>query len=290
VTIAPPTSGRASVVIPAHNEQAGIQRLLDGLLADAEPDEFEVLVVCNGCTDKTAEVARSYGPSVRVVELEQAGKSGALRAGDELVHSYPRLYVDADIELRTTDMRELIGALAAPDILAAGPSRVLPMTGVSAAVRRYYAVWENLPQVKEGLFGRGVIAFTSAGHDRVVALPPLMSDDLAISEAFAPGERMIVTTARVVVHPPRNLRDLLRRRIRVNTGNAQLDDAVGRSSEARTSIQVLAGLARTGPGMAVNVVVFASVAVLSKLAARRRIRSGDYTTWSRDQSSRETAV
>jgi glycosyltransferase involved in cell wall biosynthesis len=288
VTIPPPTSGRASIVIPAHNEQAGIQRLLDGLLADAEPDEFEVLVVCNGCTDKTAEVARSYGPSVRVVELEQAGKSGALRAGDELAQTYPRLYVDADIELHTTDTRELIAALAAPGILAAGPLRVLPMTGVSAAVRRYYAVWESLPQVKSGLFGRGVIAFTSAGHARVAALPQLMSDDLAISEAFAPVERVVVTTAKVVVHPPRNLRDLVRRRVRVNTGNAQLDDAVGRSSEAKTSIQVLTRLARTGPGMAVNVVVFASVAVLAKLAARRRIRSGDYTTWSRDQSSRET--
>ena len=46
-----------SVVIAAHNEEALLGRCLDALLSDAEPGEFEVVVVPNGCTDSTARVA-----------------------------------------------------------------------------------------------------------------------------------------------------------------------------------------------------------------------------------------
>ena len=52
-----PLRASVSIVIPAHNEAAVIGRLLSGLLAEAEPDEFEVLVVANGCHDATETVA-----------------------------------------------------------------------------------------------------------------------------------------------------------------------------------------------------------------------------------------
>ena len=45
-----------SVVIPAHNEEAGIERTLRGVLADAVPD-LEIVVVVNATTDRTAEIA-----------------------------------------------------------------------------------------------------------------------------------------------------------------------------------------------------------------------------------------
>jgi hypothetical protein len=114
-----------------------------------------------------------------------------------------------------------------------------------------------------------------------------MSDDLAISEAFRPDERRIVDAATVTIRPPRTLSDLLRRRIRVNTGNAQLDQRGGRSTEARTSTADLIGLARRDRANLPGVLVFLAVALASRLAARRRIRRGDYDTWLRDESSRQ---
>jgi glycosyltransferase involved in cell wall biosynthesis len=278
---------RASVVIPAHNEQAGIGRLLTGLLADMAPGEFEILVVCNGCTDRTAEVAAGFGPDVTVIEIDQPSKQVALAYGDQRAGWLPRVYLDADLELGSADLRALTAAVSEPGVLAAGPARVLPRTGVSWPVRAYYRIWEQLPQVQSGLFGRGVIVLSAAGHQRVRQLPPSMSDDLAISEAFQPAERRIVDSASVVIRPPRTLRDLLRRRIRVVTGNSQLDERGGRSSEARTSPAVLLRLVRQDPGNLPGVLVFLSVAVGAKVAARRRIRAGDYQTWLRDESSRQ---
>ncbi|MET8506114.1 glycosyltransferase, partial [Streptomyces sp. NPDC004787] len=214
-----------SIVIPAHNEERTLGRLLDRLLEGAAEREFDVLVVANGCTDGTAAVAAARGPAVRVVETPVPSKHEALRLGDRHARGFPRVYVDADVELGATDVRALTAALTGPGaVLAAAPERELPMTGCSWRVRAYYRVWQRLPAVREGLFGRGVIAMTAEGHARVAALPPLMADDLAASLAFTPTERAVVPTARVTVHPPRTWPDLIRRRIRAATSTAQLEE------------------------------------------------------------------
>src|SRR5688500_16931815 len=97
-----------SVVIPAHDESAGIRRCLDALFAGVAPGELDVVVVCNGCGDDTAAVARSSGHPVRVIELEAASKPAALRTGDELALALPRIYLDADVVLHGSAARAVL--------------------------------------------------------------------------------------------------------------------------------------------------------------------------------------
>jgi glycosyltransferase involved in cell wall biosynthesis len=279
-----------SVVVPAHNEAAVIGRLLSGLLSEAVPGEFEVVVVANGCADDTASVASAFD-GVRVVETADANKHRALRLGDTHAVSFPRLYVDADVELPTSGARALAGALAEPGVLAVGPDRVVPLDGCQLRVRWFYDVWGRLPAVAEGLFGRGVIGVSEPGYARLVALPELMGDDLAASLCFAPDERRVVAGARVVVHPPRRYRDLIRRRIRALTVTEQVARTTALpGSEARTSRADLRRILQESPWrMGPRVAWFAYVAVITRLRARATLRRADYTTWLRDESSRQTA-
>lgn len=279
---------RASIVVPAHNEERSIRRLLDALTVGASPDEFEILVVCNGCTDSTAEIAGQYAQAVRVIDLPEPSKRAALKRGDAEATSFPRLYVDADVVIDAAAVRALVHALRG-QVLAAAPVRVLPRDGVGRLVRAYYDVWEQLPQVRSAPFGRGVIAVSATGYERIRALPPVMADDLALSAAFADGERTVVASAAVTVWPPRTLRDLLRRRIRVITGNAQFDQDDGRPAELKTSPRTLLRVARARPRLIPSVPVFLGVAFTSKVAARRRIVRGDFDTWLRDESSRRVS-
>ena len=46
-----------SVIIPAHNEESVIGRCLAAMLEGAQPGELEIIVVCNGCSDRTGEKA-----------------------------------------------------------------------------------------------------------------------------------------------------------------------------------------------------------------------------------------
>jgi cellulose synthase/poly-beta-1,6-N-acetylglucosamine synthase-like glycosyltransferase len=66
-----PSPGRSSqqlrfdVVVPAHNEEAGIARTVSSLLAmDWPRSHFRILVVADNCSDATASVARAAGAHV----------------------------------------------------------------------------------------------------------------------------------------------------------------------------------------------------------------------------------
>ncbi|MFD4246326.1 glycosyltransferase family 2 protein [Streptomyces sp. NPDC058525] len=287
-----------SIVIPAHNESRVIGRLLDALLSGTPASGTDIVVVCNGCTDDTARVAAERGPRVRVVEIPTPSKHRALRAGDEHARGFPRLYVDADVVFGADGVRALTSALAgSPELLAAAPGREIPLAGCAWPVRAYYRVWQRLPAVRAGLFGRGVIAVSEEGHARIAALPPLMADDLAASLAFGPGERRVVEAARVVVHPPRTWSDLIRRRIRAATSSAELERFQeslrgGRADSppptARTGTADLRALLRSDPRLLPGVVVFAAAALAARRGARRAIGNGDFSTWLRDESSRSS--
>jgi len=278
-----------SVVVPAHNEAGVIGRLLDRLVSGAEPDELEVLVVANGCTDNTVEVATSFGSAVRVLSIPSASKREALAVGNREARGFPRIYVDADVELRIQDVRALAETLRRPGVLAAAPELVLALAGSSRPVQWYYDVWTRLPEVARGLFGRGVVAVSEAGYARIAQLPPMLADDLAASLAFAPSERVIAIGAQVIVRPPRTFTDLLRVRIRAAIGVAQVERTQGAPvSTARTRPSDLLAMVKARPRMAPQVALFLAVAVLARIQASRAVRRGDYTTWLRDESSRRS--
>jgi hypothetical protein len=276
-----------TIVIPAHNEGQVIGRLLGQLITVAAPGEFDIIVAANGCTDDTAEIAASFGACVRVLAIPVASKYEAIAAAGRAVRGFPLIYVDADVELGTRGVRALAAALRQPGVLAAAPERALALTGRRWPVRWYYDVWTRLPEVRSGLWGRGVIAVNEAGQRRIAALPPLLGDDLAASLLFAPHERAIVPGVRVLVHTPQTVTDLLRRRIRTATGVAQIERADGApNSTARTRMSDLTAIVRREPRMAPRVAFFLSMAVLARLRARRAVARGDYSTWLRDESSR----
>lgn len=276
----------ASVIIPAHNEAVTIGRNLRALRTGTREEDLDVVVVCNGCTDRTADVARAADPRARVIEIEQPSKVEAVRVGNAASDVFPRIHLDADIELSGAHALQLLEPITRDRVLATAPRRDVPREGCSRWVRWYYDVWESLPQVEAGLFGRGVVVLSEEAQSRVSALPRLMSDDLGMSDSFSGDERRVVPGAVAVVHPPRTVRDLLRRRIRIATGNAQASRLGVRRAASRTSPRILLGLAVSRPGVALRLPVFVAIHVAARLGARRALRSGDFTTWQRDESSR----
>jgi glycosyltransferase involved in cell wall biosynthesis len=272
------------VIIPAHNESHGLPRLLEAIVADRLPEGLDVIVVCNGCTDDTAERARGFS-AVRVFEIDIASKRAAIAEGDRRAKHPTRAYIDADVVIDQEAINRLIAALEGP-VLAVAPERRLDRRRVSRCVCWYYDVWERLPQVESGLFGRGVVVLSGQGHARIRSLPQVMSDDLLVSEAFDENERRVVPGTKVTIWPPRTLSDLLRRRIRVVTGNAEMDARNLRKAGSKTSSRSLLVMASSSRRQLPKVIVFALVGIVAKVGASLRIRRGDFETWMRDESSR----
>jgi glycosyltransferase involved in cell wall biosynthesis len=82
-----------SVVIPAHNEEQYLEATLSALKQQTHPC-FEILVVANGCVDRTAEVAQKL--SDRLVVLEERGLSRARNVGAAKARGNLLVFLDAD--------------------------------------------------------------------------------------------------------------------------------------------------------------------------------------------------
>jgi glycosyltransferase involved in cell wall biosynthesis len=277
---------RPCVIIPAHNEEASIARCLATLLADCRPGEFEVIVVCNGCTDRTGDIARSYGAPIRVIEIETGNKVLALNVANLAARGYPRLYLDADLEISTSSARRLFAAAGSEGVLAAIGRMELDCSGVGRALRQYYRVWSSHAYLAAGKFG-GAYALSEAGCRLVGTLPRVTNDDEYVRRVIpAEGVRHVQDCA-FVARMPRTFADLLRVRRRVYRGNRELRQVAGmehRKSAAPGSQNSLVTMLRrhaAKPSMWPGLILFVAV----NLAAR--VGSGTQGhAWGRDESTR----
>jgi glycosyltransferase involved in cell wall biosynthesis len=88
------TRRRFTVVIPAFNEERFIADCLRSLAAQDFAGSYEVVVVDNNCTDRTAEIARRHGATV--VPEERPGVCPARHRGSLVSHAEIVVSSDAD--------------------------------------------------------------------------------------------------------------------------------------------------------------------------------------------------
>jgi polyisoprenyl-phosphate glycosyltransferase len=92
---------RVAAIVPAYNEGATLREVLSVL--QATPSIDEVLVVSDGSTDDTVEIARSLG--LRTIHLRQnQGKGRAMEIGVAHTDAEVLLFVDADILNLTVEL------------------------------------------------------------------------------------------------------------------------------------------------------------------------------------------
>lgn len=107
---------RVAVLVPAHNEGAGLLGTIDDIRAQLRPGD-RLLVVADNCTDDTAQVAMTAG--VEVTERFQAeyiGKGYALDWGIRHLSAAPPeivIIIDADCRLEENAIERLVTVCAA---------------------------------------------------------------------------------------------------------------------------------------------------------------------------------
>ncbi|MBU8823749.1 glycosyltransferase [Mycolicibacterium goodii] len=274
-----------AVIIPAYNEAAVIERTLAPLSGLAVDGHIELVVVCNGCRDNTADIARSV-PGVRVLELEQGSKPAALNAGDHAVTSWPRLYLDADIQVTAQAVLAVFDRLDRGDVLVARPAATYDTRGAGTLVRSYYRARNRVPQHKRAMWGAGAYGLSEEGHRRFGEFPMITGDDWFIDAQFGSDEKAVVTTEPSVVTTPANIESLLAIRRRIHRGTGKLPPGYAPDlTTGSTGMTTAFAVMRTvrGPRSLFDAVVYVGVA----LAARWSPRSTPL--WERDESSRSHA-
>ncbi|MER6688668.1 bifunctional polysaccharide deacetylase/glycosyltransferase family 2 protein [Streptomyces minutiscleroticus] len=120
----PPVTRPVSVIVPAYNEKECIANTLGSLARSTHP--IEIIVVDDGSTDGTAEIAESLGlPNVRVVRQENAGKPAALNNGVRHAGHDIVVMMDGDTVFEPDTVRHLVQPFADPEVGAvAGNAKV----------------------------------------------------------------------------------------------------------------------------------------------------------------------
>lgn len=177
-------SRRVSVVIPAYNAAPFIAEAINSLLAQTRPP-FEIIVVDDGSTDRTASIATSF-PEVKLVRQANHGTPGAARntglrhcTGDFIA------FLDADDRSRPARLADQIAFLEAHPTAGAVFSDYVNFLhsapGEPMRIAKTKTQFAGCPRVLDKLSGASA-----------VLLQPVEARDIMIEENFALPSAMMI--------------------------------------------------------------------------------------------------
>lgn len=288
-----------TVVIPAYNEASGIARCLRAVLADGV-ENLTVVVVPNACKDATAAQARSVEvpatARVLVVETPDGGKTNAINLGERALReagadTYPRLFLDGDIELVPGTLRALFAAASHPSACVVAAQPRFETSRSDLFVRLYYAAdFFNPYHRTTAPNGSGTYCVSREGRARWGEFPNIIADDSYVERHFARHERTTVLGSFAVVRVPRVYGALRAISARKREGARELEPLVPLRKDQHDASGTFGAVGRAcvlRPWLLPAFVVWVLTKWLERLERGKVAKKQGTARWQQDTTSRE---
>lgn len=109
-----------SIIVPVYNVAKYLQKCLDSLLnQNLDVDNYEIIVVNDGSTDNSGEIARNYAnqyPNIILIDQDNQGLSGARNTGIKAARGKYIQFVDSDDYLEPNVEKTLLEKIEEDDL------------------------------------------------------------------------------------------------------------------------------------------------------------------------------
>jgi len=219
-----------SVIICVRNGERWLRHKLESVLAlDYPPEMLDVVVVSNGSTDRTEEIAESFScQGVRLLVVPHAGKNAALNAA--IPHAKGDLVFLTDVRqiLARDCLKRLVACMADPAVGVVS-GNLLIRRGVSMeeeSTKLYWryetAIRRNLSRLDSMLGATGPVYLLRRRLFVPVPLDILLDDVYLPMSIHLQGYRLVLEEQAEALDEPTALRSEFRRKVRTQAGIVQL--------------------------------------------------------------------
>ena len=219
-----------SFVIAVYNGEKFLERKINSIFAQNYPRELiEVLVVSDGSTDRTDDIARSFADrGVKFLRVSRGGKAAALNAAVPLVSGEILVLNDVRQTLDPNCLRNVIACFGDPKVGAVSPETIIVKgeTHEETTTSLYwrYELWirQRLTRI-DSTFGYSG-AFAALRRSLWTPLPPgtLLDDVYEPLVAFFKGYRILMEPTATMYDFPTVLNSEFRRKVRLQAGLYQM--------------------------------------------------------------------
>ncbi|HWE52010.1 MAG TPA: glycosyltransferase family 2 protein [Bryobacteraceae bacterium] len=224
------TRRTVSFIIAVHNGERFLAAKLQSILGLDYPRELmQIIVVSDGSTDRTGEIAASFADSgVLLLVVPRAGKPQALNMAIPQATGEILVLTDVRQVLEPESVRRLVACFEDPKVGAASGDLIIRNSSVAGeqTVGMYwrYERWirKNLGQV-DSIFG-ATGPFYAIRRSLAVTIPPdsLLDDMYLPLSAFHRGYRLVVEESARAIDYPTGIGTEFGRKVRTLAGNFQI--------------------------------------------------------------------
>jgi biofilm PGA synthesis N-glycosyltransferase PgaC len=192
-----------SLIIPAYNEESVIAKKLENALEmDYPPGKRDVLVVADGSTDQTAEIAGRYASrGVRLLfQPERRGKIAAMNRAVPHARGEILVFSDANAMIEQMSLQMLVRNFADPQVVCvSGEKRIRSDSQVQARGESAYWRYEARLKEAESQVSTTIGAVGEFFAIRKKRYRPMEEDNLI--EDFVLSMRLVMDGGRIVYEP-----------------------------------------------------------------------------------------
>ena len=228
----PPYLPSISILIPAYNEEKVLSRTIETVAETVYPDK-EIIVIDDGSTDRTYQIAQSFSHrGVKVIRRPNGGKASALNHGLLFAKGEIIVIVDADSRVCKGTLVDLVQPFRDPEIAAvAGNIKVLNRKNMLTRCQALeYVASINIFRRALDVFGSVTVVPGALGAYRREALvsgglydPDTLVEDFDVTIKALKSGKVVQASSSAVSYTeaPQKIVDLVKQRLRWYRGNFQ---------------------------------------------------------------------